>query len=175
MEPIRKIAVNYGIVLGILLILAGAIVYAVDLNLFTNFMYGIFIFLLVAAFGVIAAVKAKTAIGGFMTFKQAFTAFFITILIGLVFNTVFSIVLFNFVDPEAKEIITENIIKSTVEMMEKFGAGSADINKTVDEMQKKDSFGFAGQLQGFVTSLIFYCIVGLIAALVIRRNPPESL
>ena len=175
MEPLRKNSVNYGVLLGVFMILATAIIYAVDLDLFTNAVYGVVNFIIIAAFGVLSAIKSKKSLGGFMTFKQAFTAFFITILIGLTISTLFSILLFNFIDPDAKAVIMENVIKSTAEMMEKFGTPASEIEKIAEEMEKTDSFGPMGQLQGFVMNLIIYSIVGLIAALIVKRDRPESL
>ena len=69
----------------------------------------------------------------------------------------------------------ENLIKKTVEMMQKFGGKAADINMMVEEMQKTDSFGLWGQLKGFAFSIILYSIIGLITALIVRRERPQSI
>ena len=175
MESTKKIAVTWGVILGVLLIVTSTLVYAIDLSLFTSAWYGVASFLIVAGFGIASAIKTKKEMGGFITFKQTFRAFFITILIGFVISTLFSILLFNVIDTEAKQIITDNVIKYTVEMMEKFGTPASEIDKVVADMESKDSFGPLGQLQGFFFNLVIYSIVGLIASLVIKRDRPESL
>jgi ABC-type uncharacterized transport system permease subunit len=129
----------------------------------------------IVVFGAYAAIQAKKNQGGFLTFKETFTSFLVAVLVGLSISTLFSVLLFNVIDPEAKQIITDNVIKMTTEMMGKFGAKPADINAIIKEMQKTDSFGVVGQLKGFVFNIIIYSVIGLITALIIRRERPQSI
>lgn len=175
MEALRKNSMNYGLVLAVFLIVMTSVIYAIDLNLFTSSWIGITTIVIITLFGIIATNKYKKTIGGYITFKEAFTSFFITVVLGFFISTLFSIILFNYIDPEAKAVITENIIKSTVEMMEKFGAKASDVNKIAEEMQKTDSFGAFGQLKGFLFNTILYSIIGLIAALIIKKERPQSI
>lgn len=175
METLRKNAMKYGLFLGLFMVVATTLIYAIDLNLFTAPWYGILNLLIIVAFGVVSAINNKKILGGFMSFKEAFTSFFVTILVGFLIATLFSILLFNVIDPEAKKIISDNVIKMTVEMMQKFGGRAQDINNVVRDMEKTDSFGVYGQLKGFVFNLIIYSIIGLITALIVRRERPQSL
>lgn len=175
MENLKKNSVPLGLFLGLFLIVVTTLMYTIDLNLFTKPWIGIINLIVVTLFGAFAGVKSKKQAGGFLTFKEAFTAFFITVLIGFLISTLYSILLFNVIDPEAKAVITEHLIKYTVDMMQSFGAKAADINKLVDDMQKTDSFGAAGQLKGFAVNLVIYSIIGLITALIVRRERPQSL
>lgn len=175
MEALRKNSVNYGLILGLILVVLSTISYAVDLTLFTKPWFGISFMVIIIIFGALAAVKGKKIAGGFLSFKDAFVAYFIAVIIGLVISTLFSIVLFNLIDPEAKAVISENVIKYTVDMMQNFGAKAADINKVIADMKKTDSFGPGGQLQGLLFNVIIYSIIGLITALVIKKDRPQSL
>lgn len=175
MEAMRKISMNYGIILGLTMIVVTTVMYVVDINLFTSSWIGIVNIAIITGFGVFAAVKSKKNNGGFLSFKETFTCFFITVVLGVFISTLYSILLFNLIDPESKAVITENVIKKTVEMMQKFGGKAADINKMVEEMQKTDSFGMWGQLKGFAFGLILYSIIGLITALIVRRERPQSI
>jgi len=175
MENLRKNSVTFGLFLGLFLIVVTTLMYAIDLSLFTKPWIGIINLIVVTLFGAFAGIKSKKQAGGFLTFKEAFTAFFITVLIGFLISTLYSILLFNVIDPEAKTVITDHLIKYTVDMMQSFGAKAADVNKLVDEMQKTDSFGAAGQLKGFAVNLVIYSIIGLITALIVRRERPQSL
>ena len=60
-------------------------------------------------------------------------------------------------------------------MMQKFGAKPGDINNVIKEMEKSDSFGVAGQFKGFAFNIVVYSIIGLISALIIRREHPQSI
>jgi hypothetical protein len=173
MEALRKNSMNFGLYLGVILVLLTTVYYAIDLSLFTGSI-GLLNIVIITAFGIIAANKHKNNIGGFITYKESFTSFFITILIGYVMSAVFMILLFNVIDPEAKVFLTEEMIKKTVDMAQQFGAKTADLNKFITEVKKTDSFGTASQLKGSLFGIVGYCIIGLIAALVIKKEKPES-
>ena len=175
MEAMRKNAMNYGLFLGLTLIVITTVMYSVDINLFTKPWIGVINLLVITGFGAFAAYKNKKSQGGFLTFKEAFTSFFLTFITGFFISTVYTIILFNYIDPEAKTILTENVIKYTASMMQKFGAKAADVNKVIADMQKTDSFGLAGQLKGFAFSIILYSIIGLITALIVKREKPQSI
>lgn len=175
MEELRKNSAIYGLILGLFVTVTTTLVYVIDITLFTASWYGVLSMAIIIVFGAYAAIQAKKKQGGFLTFKETFTSFFVAVLVGLSISTLFSVLLFNVIDVEAKQIISDNVIKITVDMMEKFGAKPADINEIVKEMQKTDSFGVAGQLKGFAFNIIIYSIIGLITALIIRRERPQSI
>jgi Protein of unknown function (DUF4199) len=175
MEAMRKNSMNYGIILGLALIVLTTLMYAIDINSFTSSWIGMINLAVITGFGAVAAAKQKKVNGGFLSFKESFTCFFITVVLGAFISTLYSILLFNYIDAEAKIIITENVTKKTVEMMQKFGGKAADINKMAEEMEKADSFGLWGQLKGFAFSIILYSIIGLITALIVRRERPQSI
>jgi hypothetical protein len=175
MEALRKNSMNLGLVLGVFLVVMTTLFYIIDISLFTSSWIGMVNITIITGFGAFAAIKYKKSIGGFITFKETFSSFFITVALGFFISTAFSILLFNFIDPEAKVSITENIIKYSVTMMEKFGTKASDINTMVEEMQKSDPFGFIGQLKGFAFNLIIYSIIGLVTALIIKRDRPQSI
>lgn len=174
MEALKKNAMNFGLILGLFLVVLTTAIYSIDLALLTKPWVGIFNVFLITSFGIIATTKFKKCNGGFITFKEAFTSFFIAIALGLLLSTLFTILLFNFIDTDAKNSITEKVVKYTVEMMQKFGAKAADINKMIAEMEKSDSFGVLGQIKGYAFNLVLYCIIGLISAAVIKREVPQS-
>lgn len=175
MENLRKNAAMLGLFLGLAMVVFTTIAYAVDLNLFTKWWFGIGTMALVVAFGCVSGIRNKKAAGGFLGFKDTFVSFFITAIIGILISTLYSVLLFNVIDPDAKTVITENVIKYTVEMMQSFGTKPSDINKIIDEMKNTDSFGFAGQAKGMVWNILIYSIIGLIASLIIKRDKPQIL
>ncbi len=165
---IKKNGITIGVVLGIVLVLITTIMYSTDLSLFTNMWVGIVNFILIIGFGIYASIKAKKALNGIMSFKEAFTSFIIPPIVGLAIYVVFNIILFNVIDPEAKAVITENVIKMSKDMMAKFGAPAADINKAIAEIEKTDSFSPLAQIKSYFYYLIFYCVLGLLIALIFK-------
>ncbi len=173
-KSIKSSGLNYGIYLGIVLTLITVVVYALNTELFTKWWLGIITFLIIIIFGIIASVKARGLLGGFISFKNAFASYFITIAVGTLISTIIGILIFNIIDPEAAEFINEKIIEMTGETMEKFGAPEASIDEAMEKMQDQDNFSIAAQLKSFVFRLAFMSIFGLIVALAVKKTDPNA-
>lgn len=169
-EAIKKNGVSLGIVLSVFLVLRTAIMYLVDLKLFVNGWIGLVDFVVIIVIGCIAIARAKKELGGFINFKEAFTTFFISSTIGLTIYTLFTFILFNFVDPEAKETVKTHLIEYTVNMMQKFGGNSEMMKASLDSIKNDDMFSLGSQLQGLLVSIIIYTIVGLIVAVAFKNK-----
>jgi len=171
MEPTTKSsAINNGLYLGAILSLVSVIIYAVNLDLFTEWWLGIILFVVVVAYGVISAVKSRRILNGFISFKQAFTSYFITTAIGTLIATVVGIAIFTFIDPEAATYLNEQILLVTKQTMERFGMPQEAMQAALDEAAKKDNFSLGMQSQAFVFRLAFYAVVGLIVALIVKKT-----
>ena len=66
---------------------------------------GIVILIAIVVFGIIAVAKVKQAQNGFASFKQAFTGYFITVLIGLLISTFVSFLRLNVFVTDAAEVL----------------------------------------------------------------------
>lgn len=169
-EVVKKNGINYGIILGTISILITASIYATDLKLFTNMWIGIVSIVIFLTIGVILVSKTKKQLNGFITFKEAFTVYFLAGAIGATMSVLFNILLFNVIDPEAKTIVNEHAIEYTVQMMKKFNAPTESITKTAEEMQKNDNYSAANLLKGLVYSFVFTAIFGALLALIFRNK-----
>ena len=89
-------------------------------------------------------------------------------------RTIATILIFNVIDPSAKEVVSELILEYTKDMMEKFNAPASAIKETLKEMKKNDTFSVANQVKGLVFSLLFYSILGLIIAAIFKSKPQEN-
>lgn len=174
-KSFKSSAANYGLILGLILALITVFAYVFMLELFTKWWLLIVLLALIIGIGTAAAVKAKKILGGFISFKNAFTAYFIAILIGTLISTIVGIVIFNFVDPEAAKTIQEINIENSREMMESFGATEADIDKAMERAAETDQYSLLARLQQFVIGLVIYCVFGLIVALAVRRKDPNAI
>ena len=170
-NSIKSSAINHGLYLGGLLSILTVLVYAVKLDLMTNTLYGISLLLVIVAFGIISIAKGKGIQEGFISFKQSFTAYFITVLIGLVISTIVSYIIFNIIDPEAAEAIKEKTIEASIKMMEGFGAPPDTIAEQVDKLEKGNQFSIGNIAQGLAGQLVIFSIIGLIAAAIMKKNP----
>lgn len=173
-KSIKSLAINYGIYLGVFLVLFTVLAYVIDLGLMAKLWVGILLFIIILTFGIISASKSKKLLGAYISFKDAFSSYFITIAIAIIISTVVSILLFNIIDPEAAEIVKEKIIESSTQMMEKFGAPQAEIDKAVAKMQQQNQFAIGSLLKSLAYQLIFYSVIGLIVALVMKKKNPNE-
>lgn len=169
-ESIRKNGINFGIIVGVISILITTIMYTVDITLFASIWIGLLILAINIVIGIVAVAKTKKAMANVITFKEAFTVFFIAMALGALLSTIFMYVLFNLIDPEAKTIITDKIIEGTVKWMQSAGTQTDMITQTVEEMRKTDNFSLMSQVKSYFGILILYIVIGLIVAAVFKTK-----
>lgn len=167
-NTIKKNGMTNGIILGVFLVLLTTIMYVVDLSLFTSIWVGLVNFVIIVSVGVYTSIINKKLLKGIMRYKDAFLSFILPVIIGMALYTVYNVVLFNFIDPGAKDVITENIIKMTQDMMSKFNVPAADLEAAIEEIKSKDNFSPMVQLKSFFMMIAFYSVIGLVVALIFK-------
>lgn len=174
-EIIKKNGIAFGFLTGLCSILITTLIYIIDLKLFTSLWLGLLNKGIFLSIGIYLLVKTKKELKNIFSFKDAFTTYFISAVIGILIAVIFNIILFNFVDPGAKVTIKELSIKFAVEMMEKFNTPTDTVNQAVKEMQENDQFSILKLLEGSVFSILFSgAIFGLILAAIFKSKPPLS-
>ncbi len=173
-KSLRSIAINYGLYIGLILAAFTIVSYAIDITLLTTWWIGIILLITIIVLGIISVAKAKKSLGGFISFKQAFTAWFTTIVVGLIISTVVNIVLFNVIDPGAAETIKQASIEASVSMMEKFGAPQTEIDKAIAGIEDQNQFEIVTLLKSLAWQFLFYAIIGLIIAAVMKKSDPDA-
>lgn len=173
-NSVKSTALNYGLYLGAFFAVITAIIYAVNLDLFTAWWLGLLFFVIAIVVGVMASLKARKLLGGFISFKDAFASFFITMVVSTLIGTLVSIAIFTFIDPDAAQHLNEKILVMTKETMERFGAPQESIVEAIEEARKKDNFSVQSQAVGMLWRFLIYAIFGLIVALIVKKNDPEK-
>lgn len=173
-EIIKKNGVSYGIITGVVSALITTAIYSIDLNLFVKWWLGIIIFLVYIVIGIVLLSKTKKELKGIFSFKEAFTTYFISAVIGILISVGFNILLFNIIDPSAKDAINEIVIKYTAETMEKFGAPSSAINEAVKKMQENNPYSTIELLKGSAFSIAGSALFGLLLALIFKSKPSQE-
>jgi c-di-AMP phosphodiesterase-like protein len=173
-EIIKKNGVSYGIITGVVAALITTSIYAIDLKLFVKWWLGIIIFLVYITIGIVLLSKTKKELKGIFSFKDAFTTYFISAVIGILISVGFNIVLFNVIDPSVKDTINEIFIKYTVEMMEKIGTPSSAINETVKKMQENNPYSTIELLKGTIFNIVGSALFGLLLALIFKSKPTQE-
>ena len=171
----NKIAVQSGVLLGLVLMTITVIMYVSDLELFTKWWIGIITLLVIIGFGVVVVAKTRKSLGDYINFKQGFTAYFIMMVIGTLISTLFGILLFNYIDPEAAALIKEKTLEMTLAFMERFNTPKEAIDEAMLDLEKQDSFGVVAQLKSYVLRLLFMSVFGALVALIMRRKDPNTI
>ena len=173
-EIIKKNGISYGIITGVVSALITTAIYSIDLNLFVKWWLGIMIFLVYIIISIILLSKTKKELKGIFSFKEAFTTYFISAVIGILISVGFNILLFNVIDPSAKDAINEIVIKYTAETMQKFGAPSASVAEAVKKMQENNPYSTIELLKSSIFSIAGSALFGLLLALIFKSKPTQE-
>ncbi|RZJ73665.1 DUF4199 domain-containing protein [Flavobacterium sp.] len=168
MNPIiKKNGLTFGIILAVIGVLTTTITYVTQL--FTAWWITLIVFVVSIAVYCIMLSRTKKELGG-ITFKEAFTTYFIAASIAVLVGTLFNITLYNFVDPGAQEIVKEQSIKATVSFMKNMGTPTSQINDAVERLENDNPLSIGKQLFGGVVGLAVSCVIGLILAAIFKNR-----
>lgn len=173
-EIIKKNGITYGIVSGVVGALITAAIYAIDLNLFVKWWVGIAIIIIYIAIGIVLLSKTKKELKGVFSFKEAFTTYFISGVVATLISVGFNILLFNVIDPSAKDSLNDIFIKTTAETLQKFGTPATAINEAVAKMQENNPYSTIELLKGSIFSIGGSAFFGLILALIFKSKPSQE-
>ena len=153
----KKFIINYGVLLGILSVLLGAIIYITNNHADPHWIFSVLGFLILIV-AIVMAIKAfKKANGGYLTLGQALKVGIGTALIGGLIGVIWTLLLTNVLEPDYMQQVmevqkekmldqglSEEQIEASAEMMEKFSNPLISV-----------AFSLIGNLfLGFVISLI---------------------
>ena len=172
-ETIKKNGLTFGVLSGIVSALITSTIYAIDLNLFVSWWIGVVSMVIYLIISVVLLTKTKKEMNGIFVFKDAFTTYFISAVVGTVIGTLFNILLFNVIDPSLQDTLKEITIKNAVEMMQKFNSPAAAINEMIAKMQENNPYSVVELLKGSVFSIVFSSIIGLIMAAFFKSKSQE--
>ena len=173
-EIIKKNGINFGIITGVISVLITSSVYIIDLSLMTKWWLGLSILAIYIVVGCVLLSKTRKYLGGFMSFKEGFTTYFISALIGVAISVLFNILLFNFIDTDAADVLKEKTIEKTVQMMENFNTPNEAIAAAVDQIESQNQWSIGNILKGLAGYIVFFSVIGLIVAAAMKKSKPDT-
>ena len=173
-EIIKRNGITFGVLIGIVSSLITATIYAIDLNLFSSLWIGITSIIVYLILGIVLLSKTKKEVKTVFTFKDAFTTYFIAAVIGILISTLFNVLLFNVIDPSAKDTLLEITMKITANMMQKFGTPASVINEAISKLKETNPYSTIELLKGSIFSIIFSSIFGLILAAFFKTRSTQE-
>lgn len=178
-DNIKKTAFIYGLIGFVITVLAYFIMWSVDLSLFLNPLVTYPLSFIVIILGILSQLKVRKSLEGFISFGNALLCFVITIAIALLGFMAAGILIFNIIDPGAKEKLLELTIQASIEMSGKMleYMGLERAAEQVSEEQIKASmamsptpFGITSLLIGYLGNMAIFTVIGLISSLIIKKH-----
>lgn len=170
MNPIiRKLGLQNGLLLSILQI--GITIYLYHFGSFVDIALGFLIIGLNILFGVITIVMVKKKLHNSISLRESFSGYFITILISMLFSTLFYVGFFNTLATDSKkESIKKELFDFQVKNMRDNQFSEKDIQKNIELTKNINPFSFSTALQSSVKFIILYSILGIVFSFVFKNK-----
>lgn len=167
--------VKNGAIVGAIFGTLTIVLYMISESLLANGILGILILLAYAVVFAVLGVKYRNHVGGYLSYGQAYLAIFVMILISMLVSTVFNIILHQLIDPDLGQRLTEISIETSEAMMRRFGAPEDQIEATLATMRGTNNYSIGKQLIGVLyVGVIGNALVTLILALIAKKNKEEE-
>lgn len=124
-------------------------------------------------FCILACINVKKGNEGYIEFKEALKICFGILVMTAFTTSLFSFVLFNYIDVAFADSLKQFTIEKTQEMMEKFKVPAEETDKAIKSIVDKNIFAFSEIAKSFALGCIFYFIVAAIIAAIIKKKRPE--
>lgn len=180
MENYRP-AVIKGVAMAIFSILIFLILYAIDPMIYAKPAgWAILLvgnFLAIPIVFLILGVRDTKKNFSVFTFGTALSAGMVTGIISVVVVLLFNAVFLTIIDPEWEQQLSEEVMVSTQELMEKMGAPDDTVEEAMQKARDEAANqpkGIIGQMKSSLGSLGWYLILSLIIAAVYRDKAPKD-
>lgn len=119
----------------------------------------------------------RNSIGGYLKYGKAWQHGFLILAISGLVATLWSIVLYNVIDPELPEKLVDASIENSRAMLEGFGMSGDAMDDAMDQARDSvaNQFTILGIFKSYITIVIFSALMALISALIVRKNEPEMI
>ncbi len=176
-ESIYKNAIKQGGILGAIAIALTTIFYVVSISFMGSLKFVLLVFAVYIGYVIYSGIDYRKNTGGYLGYGQAFTHGFILLAVAGFAGLLFGLLLYQVIDTELGEKITEAIITNTQDSMRNFGAPEDSIEVQISKMREEmpTNFSAIGQIKNYFTGLIWNAILVLITSLFVRKNEPVAM
>lgn len=168
-DDIKQHILSSGVNLGLISVLITLSSWIGGSKFATNYIFSILSFVLIICITYYYTKKYKNFKNGNLSFKEAFTLSTGILVCSGFINLFFSIILYNIIDPNFSIELTNEIIDKTVNQLESI-LPEDEIENLINEIEKSSSFTPINMITGYIYSIIFYSIVGLIMGTLLKKK-----
>jgi len=170
-----KTAIKYGIILGFILTILTILGYLTNLDIFLNFWFGISTYFISIIFGLASLLKAKQLNKGFLSFKEAFKHYFISVALGITILTLITFILFNFIDVDAANELKEKSIERVIDIYKHSNKTEKDIQELIQKAKSENLYSIKNSINTLIRKyLLTLSIIGLLIASAFKKNNPSA-
>lgn len=170
-ERKSNVGLNYGLIAGLIITVITLLQYLGGLDMYLS-PIGYISYIVIITMAVLAALRVRKSNEGFLEFSQALKVTFTVFAIALLIQTIFTFILFNYIDVSFKEAVSQEVMNKTEQMMKKFGASDSQIDQALESERTKDQFAFSRVLLGYAISCIVSFIFCLLISLIVKKSKP---
>lgn len=169
--------IRWGLILAACSILITVAMYVINEALMVQLKVLFISLLLYLGLTIYAGIDYRKQAGGYLSYGNAFVHGFLVLALSGLVGTAFNIVLYQVIDTELAQRLTDAAIENQREMMIGFGAPEDQIDEALEQAREQtaDRFTVSGMALGYVFALIFSAIMALISALFVRKNQPLEM
>ena len=169
-KPSSKIALHYGIILGIASILVSVIFFALNMHYDQDWKQGTLGGLITIAIIFIGIKKYKEFNEGYLSVGDAIKTGLGIALIGGIISVIYSLIFMNFIEPDFIANMMEKVEQMTIEKYPNFT--DEQIEQAL-AMQKKFMSPMIMTAMSLIVSLFFGLIISLISGLILKKTKEQ--
>jgi len=169
--------IKWGLIVGGVSITLTILLYAVDYTLMVQLKTLFALLMVYFGIATYAGIDYRKSVGGYLKYGKAFVHGFGIFAVSGLIATIFSFILYNVIDTELPQKLTDASIENTRQMMENFGTPEDAMDKAMADAKASTEKQFtpAGQALSFLSILFFSAIMALISAIFVKKNEPEEV
>lgn len=177
----KRIAINYGLVVSAVAVGYTLVAYIVNEAWLSSQVGGIVMLLAMLLIPYFGVREFKKANDGYATFREAFSAYVLPLILSAVVGLAFNWLMHNVIDSELATRMGERVYERFAEMPEDQRKGVMAFMGAANDAELKaesikmttEQVTISGMLKSSGVGIIMYAVVGLIVAAITKKNPPE--
>ncbi len=167
------LSVKYGLIVGFIGIILTTMSYALGAGFMATWWVGILTLIALIVMYVILSLRIRKDEGGYISFKDAFVKIFLMCLLAGMLNSLFTMLLFNVIDPGFSQKMQDALVEKTEAMMERMGAPSEKTEEVIEKMKESgNNYSVKSLAKAYLFASLFYAVFSLITAASIKKNKP---
>ena len=162
-----------GLILGSISIILLVASYAIGVDFFLNNTWSIIKGILPYVVLIFLVIEYKKLVGGYISFKETFTVTLGISVAGAFLSTFFSILLFNFIDPDFAVQLKDFTVEKLAIQLDQLPESNAmySVMETlIEQTQEEDIYSISNQASALFYSLFFHILFSAIIAAFIKKD-----